>query len=250
MKIFVILIVGVVLAVLAAVATLAMTRHVLPVGESHRETRAVAGFTRIEVDGVAEVRLRQGSTEGATIEATSQLLPRIRTVVRDGTLIVDFAQERQWSDWTHWSGPQKTPRVTIDFIKLDRLETAGAIKLAVDGLRASELQLDFAGASTVRIRDLQASRLRLEGSGATKVQLAGKVGSQAVDLSGAGSYAALDLESDRAEVHVSGAGKAYVNAKSSLSVEISGAGLVEYLGDPKVDKDISGVGKVRRHEPD
>jgi len=250
MKVFVILIVCVFVALLAAVASLAMTRRAPSLGESQRETRVVSGFTRIEVDGVAEVRLRQGKTEGATIEAPAQWLLRMRTEVHDGTLIIDLAQERQWSDWMHWSGTKQVPRVTVDFIKLELVETAGAVKLAADSLRADELRLDFAGASTVRIKNLQASRLRVDGSGATKVELSGKVGSQQVDLSGAGSYAALDLESDRAEVHVSGAGKAYVNAKTSLSVDISGAGLVEYLGSPTLRQDISGVGKVRRREPD
>jgi hypothetical protein len=112
------------------------------------------------------------------------------------------------------------------------------------------LQLDFSGASTVRIRNIQATVLRLEGSGATKVELSGKVGAQEVELSGAGSYAALDMLSDRAEVRVSGAGKAYVNARTQLTVEISGAGLVEYTGNPKVEKEISGVGKVRRRDSD
>lgn len=250
MKVFVILIVCVFVALLAAVASLAMTRRAPSLAESQRETRVVSGFTRIEVDGVAEVRLRQGKTEGATIEAPAQWLRRMRTEVHDGTLIIDLAQERQWSDWMHWSGTKQVPRVTVDFIKLELVETAGAVKLAADSLRADELRLDFAGASTVRIKNLQASRLRVDGSGATKVELSGKVGSQQVDLSGAGSYAALDLESDRAEVHVSGAGKAYVNAKTSLSVDISGAGLVEYLGSPTLRQDISGVGKVRRREPD
>jgi hypothetical protein len=249
-KIFIVLMVGVVIATLAAVATLATNRRAPPVGELQRETRALAGFSRIEVDGMANVRLRQGTSEGATIEASAQLLPRIRTEVRDRTLYIDVAQERQWSDWLHWSGPRQTPRVTVDFIKLERVESAGAIKLAADSLRADELRLDFSGASSVRIKNLQASRLRLEGSGATKATLAGKVGTQTVELSGAGSYAASGLESDRAEVHVSGAGKAFVNAKTSLAVEISGAGLVEYLGNPKLEQDISGVGKVRRREPD
>jgi hypothetical protein len=258
MKIVIILLVGVVVAVLAAVASLAVTRHVSSAVTRHvsqamdlqRETRVATGFNRIEIDGVAEVHLRQGTTEGATIESGASLLPRIRTEVRDRTLFIDTAQERRWSDWTHWTTPSQPPRVTVDFIKLDQVETAGAVKLAVDGLKADELRLDFAGASTVRIRDLQASRLRVDGSGATKVEISGKVGAQAVDLSGAGSYAALDLQSERAEVHVSGAGKAYVNARNSLSVEISGAGLVEYLGNPKIDKDISGVGKVRRRDSD
>ena len=248
MKIFIVVIVGVVIATLAAVATLATTRRNAPVGESQRETRVLTGFSRIEVYGMAEVHLRQGTAEGATVEATAQLLPRIRTEVRDGTLLIDVAQERQWSDWMQWSTPRRTPRVTVDFIKLERVESAGAIKLAADSLRADELRLDFSGASSVRIGNLQASRLRLEGSGATKAELAGKVGTQAVNLSGAGSYAATGLESDRAEVHVSGAGKAFVNARTSLTVEISGAGLVEYVGNPKLEQDISGVGKVRRRE--
>jgi Putative auto-transporter adhesin, head GIN domain len=250
-KIFIILIVGVVIATLAAVATLATTRrHAAPVGESQRERRPLATFNRIEVDGMAEVRLRQGSTEGATIEAPARLVSRIRTEVRAGTLFIDVAQERQWSDWLHWSGVRQTPRVTVDFIKLDRLESAGAVKLAADSLSADELRLDFSGASSVRIGNLQASTLHLEGSGATKVDLAGRVGTQVVDLSGAGSYSATHLESDRAEVHVSGAGKAFVNAKTSLMVKISGAGVVEYLGSPKLEQDISGVGKVRRRGPD
>ena len=50
-------------------------------------------------------------------------------------------------------------------------------------------------------------------------------------------------------IEVSGAGKAVVNAASSLEVDISGAGAVEYLGDPKVKQSISGIGKVRRREP-
>ena len=49
MKIFVIVIVGVVIATLAAVATLATTRRAAPVVESQRETRVLTGFSRIEV---------------------------------------------------------------------------------------------------------------------------------------------------------------------------------------------------------
>src|SRR6478752_5880890 len=47
-----------------------------------RETRAVTGFSRIEVDGQADVTLRQGKTEGLTLEATAQGLKQIRTEVR------------------------------------------------------------------------------------------------------------------------------------------------------------------------
>ena len=250
MKTIIVAIVGVVTATLGAVATAGTTQGACAVAGSQSETRALPSFSRIEVDGVAEIVLRQGKAEGATVEAPAELLPRIRTRVRDRTLYIDVSQERRWSDWTHLFDSQQTPRITVDFVRLEGVEAGGAIKLVADGLRADDLRLDFSGASTIRIRNLQASLLRLEGSGATKVELSGKVGAQEVELSGASSYAAFDMESDRAEVHVSGAGKAYVNAKTLLSVEISGAGLVEYLGNPKIDKDISGVGKVRHREAD
>ena len=55
--------------------------------------------------------------------------------------------------------------------------------------------------------------------------------------------------SDEAVIGVSGAGKAIVNAANSLEVDISGAGAVEYLGDPKVKQSISGIGKVSRRKP-
>jgi Putative auto-transporter adhesin, head GIN domain len=242
--------IGIVLATLGTVAAAQSDPQDCPVADATRQTRPLPSFNRIEIIGVAEVVLRQGKTEAATIEASSDLLSRTRTEVEDRTLYIDVSSERRWSDWTHLFAPQQTPRVTIDFVRLDQIEAGGAIKLSADGIRADELRLDFSGASTIKIRNLQASKLSLEGSGATKVELSGRVGTQAVELSGAGSYAAFDVESDRAQVTVSGAGKAYINAKTALSVEISGAGLVEYMGNPKLDKDISGVGKVRRREAD
>jgi hypothetical protein len=242
--------IGIVLAGLGPIAVAETVQQDCPVADATRQTRPLAPFRRIEIIGVAEVVLRQGKTEAATIEGSPELLTRIGTEVEDRTLFIDLSQERRWSDWTHLFASQPTTRVTIDFVRLDQIEAGGAIKLSADGLRADDLRLDFSGASTIRIRNLQATKLSLEGSGATKVELSGKVATQTVELSGAGSYAAFDLESDTAKVEVSGAGKAYVNAKTALSVDISGAGLVEYLGNPRLDKDISGVGKVRRHDPE
>jgi hypothetical protein len=39
-----------------------------------------------------------------------------------------------------------------------------------------------------------------------------------------------------------------VNARKKLNASISGAGMVEYLGDPVVTQSISGAGRVKRRE--
>ncbi|HKW80388.1 MAG TPA: head GIN domain-containing protein [Casimicrobiaceae bacterium] len=209
------------------------------------ETRAVHGFSQIELDGQADVTLRQGQTEGVTLEATASALRDIRTEVRGRKLTIRVESKHHWWQWLIGAAA-RTPKVTIDFIQLDRLEASGAVAIVASSLKASELHLDFAGACRLKIADLQANRLRVDGAGATRVDLAGRVAEQDIDLSGAGSYRAEDLVSDRTALQVSGAGKAIVNATKTLKAGISGAGLVEYVGDPAVERDVSGIGKIRR----
>jgi hypothetical protein len=213
-----------------------------------REARAVTGFSRIEIDGQADITLRQGTTEGVTLEATAQGLKQIRTDVRGKTLRISLVDQSHWWQWITGGSATRTPRITIDLIQIERIEAAGAVNIFADSLKANELRLDFAGACKLRIGDLQAAKLRLDGAGAIKAEIAGKVTEQNIDLSGAGSYQAVDLVSDNIALRVSGAGKAIVNAKTLLKAQISGAGLVEYAGNPRLEQDISGIGKIRRRQ--
>lgn len=216
--------------------------------EPQRETRSLPAFSRIDINGQAEVTLRQGPKEAVTIEASSQALPRIHTEVHDNTLVITPEGQQHWWDWVLGGGRTRTPRITIDFTRLERIDAAGAVKVSADTLKADDLRLDLAGACTLRVAELQATRLRLDGSGAVKAEMGGRVGTQFVDLSGAGSYQAADLASETTVLRVSGAGKAVVNVASKLKVEVSGAGAVEYIGDPKVEQQVSGVAKIRRRE--
>ncbi|MEP6942815.1 MAG: head GIN domain-containing protein [Betaproteobacteria bacterium] len=237
------------LALLCATALLGVAVPRAEAAEAVHETRAASGFSRIEIDGQAEVILRQGSVEGVAIDASPQALRNIETSVRGRTLVIEITEERRWWDWMLGGGSTRTPRIVINFIQLDRIEAAGSVTVTAASLKSEDLRVDFAGACTLVIGDLQASRLRLEGAGAVKAELSGKVTSQFVDLSGASSYMAGALVSDSASLQVSGAGKALVNAGKILKVEIAGAGVVTYLGDPKIEQEISGLGRVSRAEP-
>ena len=216
--------------------------------ELQRETRAVAGFHRIDINGEARVTLVQGATESVTIEAPAAALAQIHTAVHGGTLSVDVETPHSFWRWFSGSGGGPTPHVTVHLRDIDRIEGAGSVSLDAEHLSTSDLRLDFAGACTLSLADLQATSLDLDGSGAMKVTIGGKVVRQKIDLSGAGSYEAADLVSSDALVSVSGAGKAVVNASNSLVVDISGAGKVEYLGEPKLKQSISGLGKVTRRD--
>jgi hypothetical protein len=235
------------IAGLTALAILAAGNAALA-ADPVRETRVATGFSRIEIDGQADVILRQGTSEGVTIEATAQALRRIETEVHDRTLSITLTDQRHWWDWIFGGGATRSPRITIEFINLERVEAEGSVKFTANTLKTDDLRLDFSGACTLRIGDLQASRLRLDGAGAIKAELAGNVLAQFIDLSGASSYQAAGLVSESAVLQVSGAGKAVINASKTLKVEISGAGVVQYVGNPKLEQEISGVGKITRRD--
>ncbi len=245
MKAFLIVFAAILIGTLATIAGVSFSRGA-PASEPVHETRAATGFHRIDIAGQASVTLVQGSSEGVIVDAPASI--RVRTDVRDGSLLIEVEDRRHAWQWFSGRGSGRTARITIKLRDLDRIETAGTVTVVADKLQSKELRVDLAGASTLRIGQLQADTLKLDGSGATKVQVAGNVARQVIDLSGAGSYEAGQLASDEASVGVSGAGKAVVNARNALSVEISGAGKVEYFGDPKLKQSISGIGKVSRRE--
>ncbi len=48
------------------------------------------------------------------------------------------------------------------------------------------------------------------------------------------------------KINVLGSGSAIVNVCDVLDAKVNGIGSVEYIGDPTVNQDVSGVGAVRK----
>jgi hypothetical protein len=112
------------------------------------------------------------------------------------------------------------------------------------------VHIHASGGSALAIDDLRATSLRVDGSGALDAKLAGRVEKEEVTISGAGSYRAERLVASNATVSVSGIGNVIVHATGTLDASISGAGIIEYAGDPVVTEHVSGIGRVKRREPE
>ena len=76
--------------------------------------------------------------------------------------------------------------------------------------------------------------------------LAGTADPQAVTISGTGNYDGEDLQSATAEITIDAAGDAVLRVSDRLDATVGGVGSVEYIGNPSVTKDISGVGSVEQ----
>ena len=217
------------------------------------ETRTVSGFERVLLHSQHENELviTQGETEALTIEAPADILPRIRSQVRQGRLTIELegGLAEKISDALTTSLSRPRIRYHLAVKDLSELEIRAVATVEMTRLATPQLALKISGVADVRIDSLTAERLTLEFRGPGRVEIAGQVVEQQVDLFGPGLYYAHDLASCRARVGLRGMGQAQVWAEDSLEVRVDGPGGVTYRGRPQVKQHVSPIGYVTRASP-
>jgi hypothetical protein len=203
------------------------------------QTRNVSDFSSLEVSYPAQVLVRQGTQESLKIEAEDNLMPNLKTEVRNGTLRIFYRRE----DGKHVN-PTKTPKITVTVKDLKDVEFNSAGELVVQKLKSDKLDISLSGAGNVELEDIQTPALSVSLSGAGSATASGTADDLQLNISGFGDFKGGDLHSKSARVDISGAGSATVWADDELSAGISGAGSVNYYGSPTVDRRISGVGGI------
>src|SRR5438132_12792907 len=107
----------------------------------------------------------------------------------------------------------------------------------------------FSGASRLNARQLSGPKFYLETTGASNVTLDGAVDELVANMTGASDLRAESLQTKTAELSVTGAGDARVTVSDTLKVSITGAGKVEYIGNPPhIEREITGAGSIRKRE--
>ncbi len=91
---------------------------------------------------------------------------------------------------------------------------------------------------------LETDDLDLDISGSANALLEGSITNLDAEITGSGWLKSFNLQSDFADVRITGSGSAEVNVTSDLDAFITGSGDVFYKGHPHVSSEISGSGKV------
>jgi len=207
-------------ALVAAFSACHIGRGVKGSGNLKTEKRNLPAFKGIETTGAYEVEVMCQKPASFEIEADDNILPLIRTDVRDGVLYV--TSEKSYN-------PSRAVRLRISLPELTAVSSRGA--------------------GEVTIQDAQSDDLKIESMGAASIKAAGKVKSATISSSGAGDIDANRLQTEKARVTVAGAASVNVYATEQLDVTISGVGSVTYGGNPKtVNKSVSGIGSVNKKE--
>jgi hypothetical protein len=208
-------------------------------GEVVTEERDVNGFDAVELAGMGQMIIVQGTEESLTIETDDNLMRYIETEVRGGTLVLRFADSTALI-------PTRSIVYRLGVIDLTGIGSSGAGSFDIDELETDRLTVGISGAGDIDIGALSATEIVVSISGAGRAKVAGQVERQMIDISGVGGYDAPDLECRSADVVIHGGGDVTVWVLDTLDVEITGAGRVSYYGSPDVSEDTSVAGDVVR----
>jgi len=203
------------------------------------ETRDVSGFHSIDISYPAQVLVKQGSKESLEIEAEDNLLPGLKTQVKDGVLEIFYKRE----NGKHVN-PTKTVKITIVVKDLTSVDFTSAGDLTIEDLKTNALDVSLSGAGNLKLDKILVKALDISLSGAGSMSASGTADDLSLNISGFGDFKGTDLHSKDAQVDISGAGSATTWVDNNLDAQISGAGSISYYGSASVTKQVSGVGGV------
>jgi hypothetical protein len=208
-------------------------------GKLKTETRAVSGFTGISLFLGGVVEIRQGNTEGVTVETDDNLLPLIETVVEHGDLKIRTAP-------ANLSYTTRQMKFVVSAKNIDSLAIAGSGDILSEALKAAALKASISGSGDIRIKSLEAGTLTVSIAGSGDFAAAGHASSMHARIAGSGDIQAENLEAKTVDVGIAGSGDATFWVRNTLNANVAGSGDVKYYGDARVKKSIKGSGSLER----
>jgi hypothetical protein len=169
----------------------------------------------------------------------------VTAVVTDGVLKIRRDKNFDWSHLFNFNNHNGNVLVYISAKTLNSVRLSGSGHVSFkDGIHSEALILHVSGSGDM-IGKIDTKELQTGVSGSGGMKLFGKAGNSTVKVSGSGGYTGKDLLTANTSVHVSGSGRAEVNASDSVNASVSGSGGIQYTGNPKsVSKSKSGSGRI------
>jgi len=207
-----------------------------------KRNRELGHFTGVALSLAAQVELRIGNAETATVETDQNLQSLVETVVENGTLQIRA------------KGPGNIDphvlRIVVQARQIDHLAVGGSGSINADALRAPRLKLEVSGSGAIGVKSAEAETISAFMGGSGNMKLGGgSTRKLSVSIGGSGDVQAGDLRADQVNVNIGGSGDVTVWAREALKAAIAGSGDINYYGDPKVKGAVVGSGGMKRLGP-
>ena len=230
--------------------------------ETVTETRPVdARIVRVKVDGVVDLKLRQGMTPMLVLTGDPRLLGKTTTLQSGDTLTI--GTETRGLSINLGRGMGLHAELTLPNLREVTSESVGGTQ--VTGFSGDELELNLDGAGSMnvscnykvltanldgvgsmKVHGINSDSVELNLSGAGYVTLSGRSKQLKAELGGLGGLDAQGFSAENVTLELSGLGNATVNAREHANLRLSGVGSVTVYGKPVNRKvSIDGLGSVK-----
>lgn len=194
-------------------------------------------FNKIEIAGLFNVFITQGSEAKLEIETDENLIEFIDAKVRSKKLKI---KEKKIVSST------KGINIYLTITTLDEITLSGYTSLiSSDKLNFDKIAMEASGSSKIKM-DINGVDMNTQLSGNSSVELYGNIFTADINASGSANIDALNLNVDDLKLEVSGSAVAKVNVISNFDVKASGSAQVEYQGTPDMKQEVSGTGTVTK----
>ena len=224
------------------------------------ETRMIvidARVVRVKLDGVIDVKLRQGDTPSLKVSGEKRYLDKLTASQSGDTLHLE-------SEARGIKVGRSTARAELVLPNLRQVVCEGVGSTEINGFSGELLELTMDGAGSMKVvGDYRVVKANLGGvgsmnlwisendeadldlRGAGYITLGGRSKLLKANLGGVGSLNAQQFQADSIDVDLNGLGNATVNAKANATLNLSGLGSVTVYGKP-LNRNVSvdGLGKV------
>lgn len=244
---------------LLALCMLAPLRLATAAPDATSETRPLdARVVRVKIEGVVDLRLRQGSPASLVLSGDPRWLAKVTAQESGDTVVIGSEMHGMRM------GRQSPVRAEMVLPNLREVSSESLGSTEITGFRGDELELELDGAGSMNVnvqyRLISASlggvgSMKLAGvnsegivldlQGAGFVSLAGRSKWLKAELGGLGGLDAQAFTADSVTLELSGLGNATVTAHQSANLNLSGMGSVTVYGKPLNRRvSVDGLGKV------
>ena len=217
------------------------------------ETRMLVSFDKVRNEGTFNVYIKNDSVYSVTVEAESNLIPHIRTIVNGNTLEIDTRENLRNNYPIDVFVTTPTIRSAVlsgsGNILLDSLKTANMeIELSGSGNIDGYVEADYtltriSGSGNIALESFTATHdVRISGSGS--IDMIGEGVENKFSISGSGQIRSYNYEQVNCDAKISGSGDMFLNVTEGFWVNITGSGNVYYIGEPNLNVTITGSGQV------
>lgn len=232
-------------------------------GGAVTEAKDISDFTSVRVENTFEVEITQASSFSVTTSVDESLLDYVVVTKEGETLRIYLNPHHSFTDFTSRAKTTKAKitmpalggiylsgvsngtisgfKSSIDF----RTVVSGASSLKMDGIEAGNTDIEVSGASKVS-GIIKATDVKFEVSGASNVDLEGSANTTMLSASGTSKLNLANFLISYANVNLSGASEATIQAKEKLDTALSEAATLFFLANPTIGSiSVSGASTIK-----